>query len=415
MDSNANLTQVDIAIVGGAMVGASAALGLAEQAKRLGKPLRIAVIEAHQSGQQASGFDARAIAVAHGSIFALKQLGIWPHLAKLGTAITDIHVSDRGHFGMTEINAERFHLDALGQVVELTRVGQQLEVLLQQSDISYFCPATLASIDSTAAQHRLTLDDGRQIDCQLLVAADGLTSKVRQLQQQPLEVNEFGQSAIIANVTCSKPHQHMAWERFTENGPLALLPMADSDGQPRLSLVWAMATPLLQQHLALSDADFLQALQQAFGNRAGEFVKVGQRHSYPLALSQMPRPAYHRTLYIGNAAQTLHPIAGQGFNLGLRDVMALIDVVSHALTQNGDVGSAKVIHDYLASRSDDRRETIASIELLVRGFSNQHWPLVAGRNLGLRMLSWFPPLKTPVAQRAMGWQGRQQSISWTRS
>lgn len=415
MDSNVNLTQVDIAIVGGAMVGASAALGLVEQAKRQGKSLRIAVIEAHQSGQQASGFDARAIAVAQGSIFALSQLGIWPHFAKLGTRITDIHVSDRGHFGMTEINAERFHLDALGQVVELTRAGQVLENLLQKSGVAYYCPASLASIESRSEAHLLTLDDGRQLECKLLVAADGLNSKVRQLQQQPLEVNEFGQSAIIANVTSSKPHQHMAYERFTENGPIALLPMANSDGQPRLSLVWAMETALLEQHLALPDADFLQALQQAFGNRAGEFLKVGERHSYPLALSLMPRPAYHRTVYIGNAAQTLHPIAGQGFNLGMRDVMALIDTVSDALAQNQDVGGAKVVHDYLASRTQDRRETIGSIELLVRGFSNQHWPLVAGRNLGLRMLSWLPPLKTPVAQRAMGWQGRQHSISRTRS
>ncbi|WP_037439112.1 2-octaprenyl-6-methoxyphenyl hydroxylase [Shewanella mangrovi] len=415
MDSNANLTQVDVAIVGGAMVGATTALGLAQQAQAAGKPLRIALIEAHQSGEHASGFDARAIAVAQGSIFALTQLGLWPKLAKLGTAIRDIHVSDRGHFGMTEINAERFHLDALGQVIELTRAGQILEAMLHKSDIEYYCPATLATIDSDQQQHLLTLDDGRQISCKLLIAADGLNSKVRELQQQPLDVNEFGQSAIIANITSRQPHHHMAWERFTENGPIALLPMADSAGQPRLSLVWAMATPLLEQHLALSDAEFLQALQQAFGNRAGDLINVGERHSYPLALSLMPRPAYHRTLYIGNAAQTLHPIAGQGFNLGMRDVMALIDVVTEALTQNEDVGGAKVIHHYLQSREVDRRETIASIELLVRGFSNQYWPLVAGRNLGLRLLSWLPPLKTPVAKRAMGWQGRQQSRCWARS
>ncbi|QSX34450.1 2-octaprenyl-6-methoxyphenyl hydroxylase [Shewanella avicenniae] len=415
MDSNANLTQVDVAIVGGAMVGATTALGLAQQAKRCGKPLKIALIEAHQSGQQDSGFDARAIAVADGSIFALSQLGIWQSLAKLGTPIRDIHVSDRGHFGMTEINAQRFGLDALGQVIELSRAGQVLEALLTKSGIEYYCPATLASIHSEQQHHTLTLDNGQQLQCKLLIAADGLNSKVRELQQLPLEVSEFGQSAIIANISVSQPHHNMAWERFTENGPIALLPMADSDGKPRLSLVWAMATPLLERHLAMSDSEFLSALQQAFGNRAGNFLKLGERHCYPLALSLMPRPAYHRTVYLGNAAQTLHPIAGQGFNLGMRDVMALVDAVGDGLAQDQDLGGVQLIHHYLQSREQDRRETIASIELLVRGFSNQYWPLVAGRNLGLRMLSWLPPLKTPVARRAMGWQGRQQSRSQARS
>ncbi|MDF0534020.1 2-octaprenyl-6-methoxyphenyl hydroxylase [Shewanella sp. A32] len=412
---NPQSTEVDIAIVGGAMVGASLALALSNLSRTLQRPLKLALIEAHEPGQGQSGFDARAIAVAHGSRHALQQMGIWPKLANLGTPIRDIHVSDRGHFGMTEINSSSFNLDALGEVVELERVGQVLFAALAKTDIAVFCPSQLASIDSEVQGHTLTLNNGNKLYCKLLVAADGANSKVRQLQQQPQQISAFGQSAIIANVASNRPHQGMAWERFTEHGPIALLPMADSNGKPRLSLVWAMPEAAITERLTLTDSDFLEALQQAFGNRAGQFTAVGSRYSYPLALSYMSRPAFHRTVYLGNAAQTLHPIAGQGFNLGLRDISGLLAVLKPVLQQYADVGSVSVIHDYLACRETDRRQTINSIEFLVRGFSNQYWPLVVGRNLGLRLLSWIPPLKVPVAHRAMGWHGRDTCNALARS
>ncbi|MFQ6370873.1 2-octaprenyl-6-methoxyphenyl hydroxylase [Shewanella sp. YIC-542] len=411
---NPQSTEVDIAIVGGAMVGASLALALYQLSKQLQRPLKIALIEAHAAGQGQSGFDARAIAIAHGSRYALQRMGIWPLLSHLGSPIHDIHVSDRGHFGMTEINASSLHLPTLGAVVELEQVGQALFAALAKTSVAVYCPLELAAIHSEQQRHTLTLSDGRQLHCRLLVAADGANSKVRQLQQQPQAVTTFEQGAIIANVASNRPHQGMAWERFTEHGPIALLPMADCQGQARLSLVWAMDEQAIAAHLALSDEDFLQALQQAFGYRAGQFTAVGQRHSYPLTLSYMARPAYHRTIYVGNAAQTLHPIAGQGFNLGLRDVSGLLQVLTSVLQQGGDVGSAQVIHDYLQCRHGDRHDTISSIECLVRGFSNQYWPLVAGRNLGLRLLSWLPPLKVPVARRAMGWHGREACIAFAR-
>jgi len=180
--------------------------------------------------------------------------------------------------------------------------------------------------------------------------------------------------------------------------------MADSQGQPRLSLVWALDDARAKQMQTAPKAEFLAALQQAFGYRAGTFIDVSARHAYPLNLSYMPRPIHHRCVFIGNAAQTLHPIAGQGFNLGLRDVVSLLEVLNTALAQGDDIGSAAVTHAYLNAREHDRNSTIRNIEFLVRGFSNQYWPMVLGRNLGLRLLSWFPPLKTPVAQKAMGWK-----------
>lgn len=398
-----SVQNVDIAIVGGAMAGATLALALARLASTQ-QPLSIALIEAHLPDNRHPGFDARSIAIAHGSIFELSRLGLWPKLAHLGTAIKDIHVSDRGHFGMTELNASQFHLDALGQVVELESVGQVLFSELSNTQVKRYCPAKLSALIPAIDSHTLVLDSGERICAKLVVAADGLHSKVRSSFNLPITQVAFEQTAIIANLQTDKPHQHWAYERFTDTGPLALLPMADSQGQPRLSLVWALDDSRAQALLNAPKAEFLTALQRAFGYRAGRFIDVSERHAYPLNLSYMPRPIHHRCVFIGNAAQTLHPIAGQGFNLGLRDVVSLLDVLQTAREQGEDLGSAAVIHAYLHAREHDRNSTICKVECLVRGFSNQYWPLVLGRNLGLRLLSWLPPLKTPVAQQAMGWK-----------
>ncbi|GGQ07938.1 UbiH/UbiF/VisC/COQ6 family ubiquinone biosynthesis hydroxylase [Shewanella litoralis] len=448
---------VDIAIVGGAMAGATLALGLARLSASLTRPLRIALIEAHVADNKHPGFDARSIAIAHGSIFELNRLGIWPKLKHLGTPIENIHVSDRGHFGMTELNAKPLGLDALGQVVELAKVGSVLFDELAKSSVQVYCPAKVTALQAQQDGHVLSLDDGSQLHCQLLVAADGAHSVVRQYLGQTTEQVDFQQTAIVANVTTNQPHQHWAYERFTQTGPLALLPMQNmsafsaqskasstqakepsaqlkepsaqlkesstqlkqpsaqltdsAKGQSRFSLVWALPPAQADDLKNVDKSEFLAALQHAFGNRVGQFVDVGQRVSYPLTLSYMPRPIYHRCVFVGNAAQTLHPIAGQGFNLGLRDVVGLLDVIETALTQANsetevsvDLGSSDIVHQYLAARQQDRDSTLRNIEFLVRGFSNQYWPLVAGRSIGLRLLSWLPPLKRPVAQTAMGWR-----------
>ncbi|ABO24932.1 2-octaprenyl-6-methoxyphenyl hydroxylase [Shewanella loihica] len=409
MTTSSDPKQFDIAIVGGAMAGATLALGLANLAQKRQQVLRIALIEANRPGDGHPGFDARSIAIAQGSIFELTRLGIWPKLAHLGTAIENIHVSDRGHFGMTTLNAKDFHLPYLGQVVELERVGAKLFSLLEQQDVSLFCPSKVASIVAGVDAQQLMLDDGTALSAKLVVAADGLHSKVRQDFKLPLEQVDFEQVAVVANVLTDKPHQEWAYERFTDSGPLAILPMANVDGQSRVSLVWALAPEHAELMLGAEKPAFLDALQDAFGHRAGRFIDVGERYAYPLKLSYMARPIYQRTVFIGNAAQTLHPIAGQGFNLGLRDLVCLLEVVDEALERGEDIGGAKLTHEYLSRRRQDRDTTITNVEFLVRGFSNQHWPLVAGRNLGLRLLSWCPPLKTPIARKAMGWKSPQSA------
>ncbi|MEC4725030.1 2-octaprenyl-6-methoxyphenyl hydroxylase [Shewanella sp. D64] len=413
-EQDANLISVDVAIVGGAMAGATLALGLKGLSDSLKRPLKIALIEAHHPNQDHPGFDARSIAIAHGSIFELTRLGLWPKLAHLGTPIDNIHISDRGHMGMTELNAEAFNLHHLGQVVELERVGQVLFKLLSEADISLYCPNKLASVEAKVDAQLLTLDDGTRLRTSLLVAADGVNSQVRAAFKQPLKQVDFDQVALVANIELAqveidKTNESWAYERFTQHGPLALLPMSPVKGIQRKSLVWALSPDEALRLLCVTKDQFLDELQQAFGSRAGQFTAVGERYSYPLMLSYMPKPIYHRTVFIGNAAQTLHPIAGQGFNLGLRDLVSLIQVIEQTLldetdTEPADFGSTQVTYGYLHSRESDRNNTIRNIEFLVRGFSNDYWPLVVGRNLGLRMLSWLPPLKTPVARIAMGWK-----------
>lgn len=399
--------EFDIAIVGGAMAGATLALGLVKLSEELKRPLMIALIEANRPGVEHPGFDARSIAIAQGSIFELTRLGIWPKLTHLGCAIENIHVSDRGHFGMTSLNAGDFHLPYLGQVVELQRVGAVLFSLLDKLSVSLYCPAKVTTITPGIDSHQLLLDDGSRLSAKLVVAADGLHSVVRRDFKLPLEQVDFEQVAVVANIATDKAHHQWAFERFTDTGPLALLPMDNVDGQARVSLVWALSPEKAQQMLTASKTEFLSTLQTAFGFRAGLFIDVGARHAYPLKLSYMQRPIYQRCVFIGNAAQTLHPIAGQGFNLGLRDLVCLIDEVRAALLNDEDIGGAKLTHQYLARRTEDRESTINNVEFLVRGFSNQHWPLVTGRNLGLRLLSWCPPFKTPIARKAMGWKSPQ--------
>ncbi|RLV58864.1 2-octaprenyl-6-methoxyphenyl hydroxylase [Parashewanella curva] len=392
-------TDYDIAIIGGAMVGSVLALGLVQLTER---KLKIALIEAVAPSDEHPGFDARSIALAHHTIKSLKEIGVWSNIENLGTPINHIHISDRGNFGMTQLNAGELNVDYMGQVVELAQVGQQLYKALQQSAVNLFCPNSITELTATPEHHKLTLNSGQQITAKLVVAADGVNSVVRQQLKLEQQVIDFNQSAIIANIACEQEHQNRAWERFTNTGPLALLPMRPENQQNRLSLVWALSPETTNEWMSLPKSEFLSKLQHAFGFRAGQFIDLGERFSYPLKLSYMPRPIHHRCVFVGNAAQTLHPIAGQGFNLGMRDILALIKVISRQ-SNGADVGSSSVTHGYLKLREQDRSNTINRIEFLVRGFSNDLWPMAITRNLSLRLLSYLPPLKAPIAKAAMGY------------
>lgn len=388
------MKQFDVVIAGGAMAGMTLALALDTLSL---SQLRIAVVEPFTVDHLAHpGFDSRSIALSFGTVEILKSLCLWEQIAPVATAIKHIHVSDRSHAGMTNIDHGDISVEALGYVVELADVGRIYQTQLEQRpSISLLCPDSVHEIERTASHNVVTLQSGEQLECRLLVAADGAISSCCQALGFELKQHDFDQVALIANIRCQQAHQGRAFERFTEQGPVALLPMSDD----RMSLVWCLRPEVAERILQLDDAAFLAELQQAFGWRLGQMTQVGQRASYPLLLRYRAQNISHRFAIVGNAAQTLHPIAGQGFNLGIRDVASLAEEVVQSLA---DVGRYQVLNAFSRRRQADRDTTIAMTSALVHIFSNDYLSLRIGRNLGLAMMDNVPSLKTPLLQRTLG-------------
>jgi len=384
---------MSVIIVGGGMTGATLALAISHLSA--GK-LPVHLVEAVAPDSLAHpGFDARAIALAAGTCQQLARVGIWQALRECATAIRTVHVSDRGHAGFVTLDADDYSLPALGQVVELHDVGQRLFALLRKAPgVSLHCPARVDSFTRSQDRVDVALDNGVTLSGKLLVAADGSRSSLGEQcgiawQQQPYE-----QLAVIANVTTAVPHDGRAFERFTEHGPLAMLPMSDG----RCSLVWCHPLENRDEVLSWSDARFCQELQQAFGWRFGRITHSGSRNAYPLSLTTASRAISHRMALVGNAAQTLHPIAGQGFNLGLRDVISLAEM----LAQANDPGEYALLSQYQQRRADDKSATVGVTDGLVHLFANRWAPLVAGRNVGLMAMELFTPARDALAQRTLG-------------
>ncbi|MCH7372144.1 2-octaprenyl-6-methoxyphenyl hydroxylase [Aeromonas sp. MR16] len=398
--SQSSLVHVDVAIVGGGMSGAVLALSLAALRGPSGAPLQILLLEASAPELNAHpGFDARAIALSAGTCEALARHGLWSRFAPHCAPITDIHVSDRGHLGQARLSAAEYGLPALGQVIELSAAGLELQQgIAACPQIQLRCPAQLSTIAPLEEGVQLTLASGERYQTRLLVAADGGNSFVRQHFKMPVSRHDYEQSAIIATVKTAKAPDGRAFERFTEGGPLAMLPMQDGLS----SLVWSVRRDQADELMALDDAAFLVRLQQAFGWRLGRFERTGARYRYPLVLTAADYPLAQRTVLVGNAAHLLHPIAGQGFNLGMRDLDLLTQAVSRALTAGEDIGSFEVLSSYWRQRRDDQDHTIWLTSALAQLFSNGHGPLVAGRNLALSLMGRFACLKGPLAAQTLG-------------
>ncbi len=395
-----SVVEYDIAIVGAGMVGATLAYALSQIQRESGERLSIALIDANEhSSFNHPGFDARVIALSHGSYEILQRFNLWDELAPTATPIKHIHVSDRGHWGFTRLDHSEYNLDALGYVIELQTTGQLLHQHINRMDnVDWFCPSQLVDIDRQPEHVDLLLDNDRRIRCKLMIGSDGHDSMVRKLTNVPVEVTDFEQTAIIANVQLSRPHEGKAFERFTDTGPLALLPMSSQ----RSSLVWSVRRDEVDEIMALSDADFLARLQQRFGYRLGKLTKTGARFAYPLLLTEALEPAQHRSVVIGNAAHALHPIAGQGYNLGLRDVAVLWHEINAAFNDRRDIGAHAVTSGYWQKRQPDHQKTIWMTTSLATLFSNDYMPLVFGRNLALHCMGYTPGLKLPLARQAMG-------------
>jgi 2-octaprenyl-6-methoxyphenol hydroxylase len=392
----------DIVIVGGGMVGASLAAALAPL------PLSVAVIEAWPVDSRSQpSYDDRSTAVAEGSRRIFEGIGCWRAIEPTATPISRIHVSDRGRFGFTRLDCRDHGVSALGHVVENRSLGSALWQCLDRAErVELISPARVDAVEPGTATATVTVrrgdDDGEELQASLVVAADGARSAVRKMLGLGETTWDYGQEAVIANVTPAVPHANEAFERFTEEGPLALLPMSGN----RCSLVWTLEPHIAEEFCALEDNEFLARLQDSFGFRLGRFVRVGARTRYPLRLVRAKRQKDERVLLIGNAAHAIHPVAGQGFNLGLRDVAALADVVSDAVADGRDVGEDSLLASYAQWRERDQRRVAAMTDSLVRVFTNPLAPVRAARGLGLLGLDLVPGPKQAFARQAMGIRGR---------
>lgn len=393
----------DLAIAGGGLVGASLALALAPLA------LRIAIIEAvPPGGTEHPSFDERTTALANGSVRVFRSLGVWRHMEREATPIRRIHVSDQGRFGVARIDAAEQGLESLGCVVPNRVMGAALwEGLRTAPGVQVIAPARVVATALVPGARTLRVErpggDTLELRARLAVAADGTRSALREHAGIAAEHWEYSQTAIISTMTTQRFHDHTAYERFTPDGPIAVLPLADG----RCGLVWTRRPEEAARLLALPDEAFLAELQAAFGFRLGRLLRVGARHSYDLALSRSERHVAERLAIVGNAAQGLHPIAGQGFNLGLRDAASLAEVLADALAEGvADVGEPAALVAYARWREEDRRRIVAFTDGLVRLFGTPLGLLRGLRSVGLLAFDSFPAAKSAMARLSVGAAGR---------
>ena len=385
----------DIVIIGGGLVGSSLAIAL----EGLGR--RVALVEAALPRVDAQpSYDERNLALARASVNALESLGVWTHAATSATGIRRIHVSRRGGFGAVRLDAESLGLPEFGSVVPARVLGQALLTRLDAcATLVRIAPAELVGMEH-ASDHvlaRLNTSDGpRELATRLLVGADGTTSFVRRSVGIGAREIDYAQSAIVTTLTCERALDGLAYERFTDSGPVALLPL----GGQRAGLVLSVPSADADAVAALDDAAFIAFVHDRFGWRAGRFSRPGARKPYALKATLADTLVAARTVLIGNAAQTVHPLGAQGFNLGLRDALTLAEGLDGAQ----DPGDDALLRAYALRRESDRAATTAFSDDLVRLMGNPFEPLHALRALGFSALDRSPALKRRMALRGMGFR-----------
>lgn len=395
--------QFDIVIAGGGMVGASLACALAKL------PLRLAVVERIPFDSDAQpSFDLRTTALSRTSQCILDSLGVWREVAKHAAPIRRIHVSEQGRFGTTVIDAARQGLPALGYVLENRRLGEVLWSQLAAADnVDLLVPARIDSarpaVEHIAAQLN-TDGNTTEITARLLVVADGAKSQLRAALGIAADTRPYCQTAIIGTTEITKAGDGVtAYERFTPAGPMALLPAGDG----RYVFVLTQADAAVETTLALDDGAFCELLQQRFGHRLGKFHRVGRRVAYPLALTRSRELSAHRAAIVGNAAHGLHPVAGQGYNLGLRDAATLAELIADDLRDGAsDPGADALLKAYTDWRHQDQRNVVAFTDGLIRIFELPTGLLGNLRGLGLAAFDVWPGAKNTLARTTMGLGGR---------
>lgn len=394
----------DIVIAGGGMIGSALAIALAP----LG--LEVAVVEPFARGEaQHPSFDDRSTALSRSSRRMFEAMQLWPEVDAASTSIESIHVSDRGRFGFSHIEASEQGVDALGHVVINRVLGEVLHRHARAAEgLTWICPGRVTAVETSSRGAAVEVESesgsGRKLSCRLLVAADGANSAVRDMLAIPASHVDYRQTAIIGNLLPEMAPANRAFERFTDTGALALLPVADR----RAAFVWILPTEEAAEVQSLPDQGVLERLQASFGYRLGRFSRIGARAAYPLTLTRAARLTATRAVLVGNAAHGLHPVAAQGFNLGMRDVAALCDLIADLCAETGGVdriGGDDVLRRYAGWRASDHRKVVWFTHGLVRLFGSRRPALRAARNLGMLAFDLVPGVRGSFVRHTMGLAG----------
>jgi 2-octaprenyl-6-methoxyphenol hydroxylase len=392
--------EYDLLIVGSGLAGNCLALALKDAG------FRIAIIEANTRAQlHASPAGDRALALAAGTVMMLDTLGVWQGIKHAATPIQHIHISDRGHFGKTRLSAQKEHIDALGYVIAARDIETYVANLVINAGIDIIAPARVVGLISGDQEICVNIkqnDQSQNLSAKLLVGADGGLSSVRQLLNINQLITDYGQTALITSVKSTIPNNNTAYERFTSSGPLALLPISKNE----CAVIWTRSHEDADTLMLGREADFLVELQQCFGFKLGELTLTAPRRAFPLSLIRAEQMVAGRAVIIGNAVHQLHPVAGQGFNLGLRDVIQLAEMLIKQHEQNKDIGEADFLNAYAVSRKKDHDWTIGFTDTLIKIFANEWLALAAARNIGLTLLDHIPAAKKLLTQHAMGFAGQ---------
>lgn len=387
------------------MVGASLACALMHEEIRLAVIESVPLKAAHQPS-----YDDRGLALSLASRRILQAIDVWDKVVINANPIDHVHVSDRGCFGMVRLDAGVLNLDALGHVIIARELGQALFSRIEAAgQVDFICPAEVTAVQLRQDVVDITLTKNKEtnkLSSRLLVVADGTHSKIRQQLGIETRTKDYQQTAIVTNVTTEIPHRNTAYERFTEHGPLALLPLREE----RCALIYTVPTQEAEAVLNLDDEAFLQRIQLWFGKRLGHFQKTGKRRSYPLSLVASEEQIRDRMVLLGNSAHTIHPNGAQGFNLCLRDAAALAEQLSPALRAGNDPGDGELLQAYLASRQADQERVVAFSDRLARLFYNKRLTTTVLRNTGMLITDLVPVIKRDFILQATGIWGRQPAM-----
>lgn len=389
------MPQFDVAVIGGGLVGASFVRAAADVG------LKIAVIDCSPAANlYGPELDNRGLAIAFSSAQILQDLNIWSKLQAKAYPIQHVHVSEQNSFGFTKLSADNFKLPACGYVVSASALGLALIADLELlPNITLFRPEHVKTINFAAepAQWELTLS-ATKIQAKLLVAADGSNSILRAFNSIPSIIKDYAQTAIVTNVAISKPNVTTAYERFTSTGVLALLPF----GSRQMKCIWTVDNVHLPKFMQLSDVEFTQKIQQAIGFRLGKLLHVTERKTFPIMQTYIDQLYCNGCVFLGNAANTLHPVAAQGFNLGLRDAITLADILRAAVNTNFDFSSAAVLQNYATQRHIDHQRTRAFSNSLVEIFAAEQGLIKTSRQIALAATQFLPRIKRKIMQRGLG-------------